>query len=364
MASGDDDMGDEIFAKLSKAYLEGLESAYLPEILGFFLSEDEARLLLELPGTIREVSEAVDTDEASISATLEELYRRGFVLRKKLPDGLVYALLNDLLDFMLHDKDVFDRLPDPGLKDRFLDLCNSLFENELSQDANWSEQVVPQVRVIPVEKTISMRWGDVLPLESASAILASARTIARSECTCRVMARNCDNPTDVCILFDDFAEIFIDRGVAERISKEEALKILERCEELGLVHHLNNADVSGYEFLCNCCTCCCMVLRGMAILGKDDICYRSRYLSKLEEEKCTACGACLDRCQFKAITMTDSRVCIDENRCFGCGLCASGCPEGAVELVPVRGSEHIADNLPDASSGDAVEEMMIMRKSQ
>ena len=102
----------------------------------------------------------------------------------------------------------------------------------------------------------------------------------------------------------------------------------------------------------------------MAIIGKDDICYRSRYLSRLDEEKCTACGACIDRCQFKAITMTDGRVCIDESKCFGCGLCASGCPEGAVELVPVRGSEHIADNLPDASSGDAVEEMMIMRKSQ
>ncbi len=354
-------MAETIYTRLSRAYLEGMESEYLPEILGMFLTDEEAEVLMALPGTVSEVADRVEVDVSFAVEALEGFFMRGFVLRKDTPDGRVYALVNDLLDFLLHDRLIFDRLADKGQKDRFLDLCDALFENELSRDAKWSQQAVPQVRVIPVEKTISMKWGEVLPLESVSAILDSATTIAQTECTCRVMARNCDNPTDVCILLDDFAELFIDRGVARRISKAEAHEILQRCEELGLVHHLNNADSSGFEFLCNCCTCCCMVLRGMAILGKEDICYKSRFVSKLDHEACTGCGLCVDRCQFGAIIVQDEKAAVDVGKCFGCGLCASGCPEHAVTLVCIREPSHITNNLSEAPA-DAVDDLMIMKK--
>lgn len=355
-------MHKETFSKLSEAYLEGMVSAYLPEILELFLAEREAELLLVLPGTIDEIAERVGAERASTAEALDGFYKRGFILRKETADGFVYALVNDLLDFLLHDKQVFDRLTDRGLKDHFLDLCDDLFEKELTQDAKWSQLIVPRVRVIPVEKTIPMKWGEVLPLECASALLDSARTIAQTECTCRVMARNCDNPTDVCIIFDDFAEIFIDRGAAQRITKEKAVEILERSERLGLIHSLNNMDSSGMEFLCNCCTCCCIVLRGMALLGKADICYKSRYLSKPDIEKCTGCGTCVERCQFGAITLREEKAVVDEAKCFGCGLCASGCSEDAIELVCVREPEHITKNLSEAPD-DAVEDLMILKRN-
>jgi ferredoxin len=354
-------MAEDVFSKLSEAYLEGMKSAYMPEILGMFLEVKEAELLLTLPGTVAEIAERSGAERSQTAEALEEFYRRGFILRKKTANGTIYALVNDLLDFLLHDKLVFDRLADKGQKDHFLNLCDDLFENELSRDAKWSQQAVPQVRVIPVERTISMKWGEILPLESVSAILDSARTIAQTECTCRVMARNCDNPTDVCILFDDFAKIFIDRGVASKISKEEALDILNKTEKLGLVHHLNNADSSGFEFLCNCCTCCCMALRGMAILGKDDICYKSRFMSKPDHKICTGCGACVERCQFGAIAILNEKATVDEAKCFGCGLCASGCLEQAIVLVCVRGPGHITENLPETLD-DVIEDLMIMKK--
>ena len=354
-------MTSDAFSRLSKAYLDGMESAFLPEILEMFLSESEARLLLALPGTVDEVADALSDDCATTAEALDGFYRRGFVLRKESENGPVYALVNDLLDFLLHDKLVFSRLSDAGLKDRFLDLCDEFFEKELSKDETWSKLTVPQARVIPVERTIPMKWGEVLPLEKISSILKSATTIAQTECTCRVMARNCDNPTDVCILLDDFAKIFIDRGVARKITKEEALSILKRSEELGLVHHLNNTDSTGFEFLCNCCTCCCMVLRGMVLMGKEDICYKSRYLSRPNPDKCTACEACVERCQFGAISVMDDRAVVSEDRCFGCGLCASGCPEEAIELVCVRTPEHITDNLAEAPD-DQIEDLMILKK--
>jgi hypothetical protein len=210
---------ENIYTRLSRAYLEGMESEYLPEILALFLTEEEARMLLALPGTASEVADRAGEADSYAAEALSDFYSRGFVLRKDTTEGRVYRLVNDLLDFLLHDKLVFDRLREKRRKDRFLDLCDALFEKELSRDAKWSQQAVPRVRVIPVEKTISMKWGEILPLESISSILDSARTIAQTECTCRVMARNCDSPKDVCILFDDFAELFIDRGVARRIPK-------------------------------------------------------------------------------------------------------------------------------------------------
>ena len=354
-------MSSDAYSRLSKAYLEGLESAFLPEILEMFLTEPEARFLLALPGTVDEVARELGEERASVAEALEVFFRRGFVLRKDSAKGVVYALVNDLLDFLLHDKLVFNGLSDAGLKDHFLNLCDKLFEDELSQHATLSRIAVPQARVIPVEKTVPMKWGEVLPLERISAILESATVIAQTECVCRVMARNCDNPTDVCILMDDFAKILIDRGVAKEIAKQEAFSILERSEQLGLVHHLNNADSEGLEFLCNCCACCCMVLRGMALMGKEDICYKSRYLSRPDPDKCTACGSCVERCQFDAISLMEDRAVVDDDRCFGCGLCASGCPEEAIELVCVRDPEHITDNLQKAPD-DQIEDLMILKR--
>ena len=354
-------MTSDVYSRLSKAYLEGMESAYLPEILELFHSESEARFLLALPRTLDEIAGKLGEERAVIEHALEGFCRRGFVLGKKSTDGTIYALVNDLLDFLLHDKLVFERLSEANLKDRFLDLCNDLFEKELSQDARLSKLTVPQARVIPVEKVIPMKWGEVLPLEKISDVLESATVIAQTECTCRVMARNCDNPTDVCVIFNDFANIFIDRGVARKITKEEAFSILGKCEELGLVHNLNNSDSTGLEFLCNCSTCCCMVLRGMALMGKEDICFKSRYLSRPNHEKCTACGICVDRCQFNAISIQDDTAVVNDGKCFGCGLCASGCPEEAIDLVCVRDPVHITGNLSEAPD-DQVEDLMILKR--
>ncbi len=52
---------------------------------------------------------------------------------------------------------------------------------------------------------------------------------------------------------------------------------------------------------------------------------------RVEEAKCTFCGACADLCQFKAISVFDQVVLTFPDMCHGCGGCLAICPAGAVQ---------------------------------
>ncbi|HDP96896.1 MAG TPA: 4Fe-4S dicluster domain-containing protein, partial [Euryarchaeota archaeon] len=317
---------------------------YLPDIFRMCLSGADVDLLLLLPGKTTELAESAGEDLQAIRDRLETLFRIGFVVRRMEGEDRYYDLVNDLEPSILPGNEIFKRI-DQSQQEDFLDLWDRCFEEELVGSDGLTGADEPQLRVIPIERTIPMKWGEVLPQESLSSIIGNAKKLALTECSCRVMARKCDNPTDVCMLLDDFAEHCIERGSAHEISINQAIDVLMRCEELGLVHQLNNSEEGGYQFICNCCSCCCTVLRGMVLLGKDFLAIKSRYVSSVDESLCMGCDLCERRCQFHAIRIEDSVAIVDQDRCFGCGLCVSACPTRALKLVMVRGPEHITDRL-------------------
>jgi len=51
---------------------------------------------------------------------------------------------------------------------------------------------------------------------------------------------------------------------------------------------------------------------------------------------CRRCGACVNRCNETAITLTPSPS-IDHEKCIGCGACFSICPAHAVSILSVQG---------------------------
>ena len=51
----------------------------------------------------------------------------------------------------------------------------------------------------------------------------------------------------------------------------------------------------------------------------------------LNAEKCTACGACKDICQYRAIARFGRKVLVFPDMCHGCGGCFAVCPEGALD---------------------------------
>ena len=51
---------------------------------------------------------------------------------------------------------------------------------------------------------------------------------------------------------------------------------------------------------------------------------------------CLGCGACVDICPERALTLTDSGVVVNRGLCAGCGRCAELCPSAAIELLGKR----------------------------
>lgn len=52
---------------------------------------------------------------------------------------------------------------------------------------------------------------------------------------------------------------------------------------------------------------------------------------KIDKEKCTACGACVDICPVDALKIEDKAV-VDEDTCIDCGTCVDECPVEAISL--------------------------------
>jgi ferredoxin len=50
---------------------------------------------------------------------------------------------------------------------------------------------------------------------------------------------------------------------------------------------------------------------------------------KIDQDKCTGCGGCIDLCPVIAISMVDDKSLIDNDTCTECKICVKACPVNA-----------------------------------
>ncbi len=200
----------------------------------------------------------------------------------------------------------------------------------------------PQLmQVIPVEKEIAARQ-EALPYERVSSIIETGQSFMVNQCICKkeqgLLDNRCDKPLEVCMAIAPIPGVFEDSPVGRVISKAEAYEVLRRSEEAALVHLTWNVQ-SGHYFICNCCGCCCGVLRSINELGIPDA-VNSHYYAEIDPEECAACGTCKDeRCQVNAIEEGEDAYRVIKERCIGCGLCASTCPSEAIQMIRKSAAE-------------------------
>jgi Na+-translocating ferredoxin:NAD+ oxidoreductase subunit B len=188
-------------------------------------------------------------------------------------------------------------------------------------------------RVIPAQSAVKTEW--ILPYDKLRELLISCNTFRVRDCICRTQqdlegTRKCTFPLHVELIFYKGAETS-DPPVMPFVTKEEALAVLDKTEKIGLVHTVSNV-ADGIFYVCNCCGCCCGILRGITQFGIEKSVAASNYYSVIDPAKCQGCGTCIRRCQVKAISAQNDIAVIDLSKCIGCGLCVTGCPNDVAKL--------------------------------
>ena len=191
----------------------------------------------------------------------------------------------------------------------------------------------------------------ILDLTAAEKLLKSAHIISLGNCGCRTRIKKCDAPLDVCMCMDKKAEDMIRSGDARAVSVREALNVLKRSHEAGLVHmaFTNRGDVKPWV-ICSCCSCCCHALASIVRFNIPEAVTESERVAFQDTEKCNDCGICVERCQFRARRIVDGKLVFDRAKCFGCGLCVTACPTEAIFLAERPRARALLARLPRATS--------------
>lgn len=274
---------------------------------------------------LTEIAEENALDEAEAKSKLISMVKRGLIdLKREEGRGFVFHLIPFVVGFYERQNAKIDK--------EFA----QLFEQYYHEAFHHTMLAQPSVhRIIPVEKAIPVDI-DVMPYEKASTYLDQARSWGVLDCICRVQKRligqGCKHTVKNCLVFSPKAGAFNRSEEIETLSREEAMEILAEADREGLVHSINNAQSEVY-YICNCCTCSCGVLRGMVEYGSEHSIARSDFYAVVDEDRCTACENCLDRCAFSAMSMVEGICEVDRGACYGCGLCIGSCETEALSMV-------------------------------
>ena len=312
------------------------DSKFIPEILKCMINEDQAKLLVSLPGTSAQMAVKLNRKAEEIEADLKDMFRKGLAFKKVKGSEVLWRPPMHLGQF--HDASIVW----PEAPQRFLDLWRDYMGREWEELAPAFTKFFPRpfMRVIPIEKKIENDKIKILAPENINEIIESAERLAVTKCTCRLTMHKCDAPVEVCLQVNRGADYTIERGSGREISKAEAREIIKQCQEAGLVHTVMNTSHVG-NFICNCCGCCCQSFTLLITHGVS-LCDPSRYLPEVNAGACTGCGACEDRCWIDAIKLNGGDIpAIDANKCIGCGQCSIACPEGAITMIEIRDPDFI-----------------------
>ncbi len=161
------------------------------------------------------------------------------------------------------------------------------------------------MRVIPIQTAIDGNSRRA-SYEEVSHYINDAKMISVSNCSCRTsreeMGEGCGHlKEEMCIQLGHGAEYYIRTGRGRQVTKEEAMEIIKRAEDNGLMHQIPNIDGEGETHaICNCCGCSCYALRSTEMFINADM-SRSNYQAEVDPEKCVACGECVKNCPVNAL---------------------------------------------------------------
>jgi Na+-translocating ferredoxin:NAD+ oxidoreductase RNF subunit RnfB len=344
----------EIYRDLQK-HLDKLPIGYPPtesgveiRVLKHLFTSEEARIAVQLsmiPEPVSRIHKRVEKTGISIEKLehiLDHMVDRGSILLSKKDGEKRYSVIPLAV----------------GSYELQLERITKDFAQDMKQYL-WGEfgkemyrTNIPQLRTIPIEKSIPTpdRYQVSTYDDVRQIIENSDGSIAVIDCVCRqtkdIIGESCTSTDlrETCIIFRENTEYYLSHGIGRSISKEEALDILEKAQEAGLVLQPENTQQPG--FVCCCCGDCCGILTTVKRFPRPAELYATNYYAEVNTELCTGCGTCVERCQMEAREIVDDIATINLDRCIGCGNCVAICDSNAnhlrkkdMDLVPPKDTE-------------------------
>ena len=349
-------MSDKIFYKVARLCVK---AAVMPfpvnnhviEIIKTIINEEQARFIMKAfkKTWISEEEILIKTqmDKKMLEDMLDVLTHIGIVINLPHPrTGFLHyrvvPFFPGLLEFTLMKGEKGET--QKRLAQLWEKVFSSLIEGTQANYENTMQLMkgynVATDRVVPVEKEVKSGQDTIIPTEDIEKLLEKEEHVALAVCYCRHRKDLIEEPCkrtdhrDNCVVLGRTAQFCIKNDFAKAISKEEALKIIRRAEDEGLVHKIFHSKLdpkAEIDGICSCCPCCCGTFTNYLNGGLPAMSYSS-YLAKIDHDSCVGCGTCVERCPVNAISLVDVETRINEAMCLGCGVCAHHCPEEAIQL--------------------------------
>jgi NAD-dependent dihydropyrimidine dehydrogenase PreA subunit len=192
-------------------------------------------------------------------------------------------------------------------------------------------------------------FGQVLPIEDVEKVFNMVDSITRIPCGCRFINTGLTNQrycfglgVDTEHILGQFPE---SSASLEVLGKDDALKIVRKFDEEGLIHSIWSGVTPYVIGICNCDQDCGAYKGYIKNRGVPSF-FRAEYICQVDPDQCTGCKECMSQCQFSAQFYSSAlgKVYIAPERCFGCGVCRATCPQNAITLIP-RAESEVAANI-------------------
>jgi len=288
------------------------------------------------PAPVSEIAPHTNLSEEQIEPILSNLAHRGLLFSKRLKNGKMgYALQQFGFGF---PQTFFWGGVDTSNAKRMAELLTGYGgDPEVRREMSGSTNT-KAFHYIPVAPSLDPEKHAAFPLEMMEEVIKKVNGIVLVNCPCRAQAfllgkKRCDHPLENCIKYDELAEYLIEKGIGREITKKEALEVIWKSEEAGLVHLVDNAR-EGIKHTCNFCGCCCWnvgTIRRRKV--PRDALMATHFLRETDREQCIGCGQCAEICPVNVIKMEGDFPVVDQEWCIGYGVCAIPCPSSAVKLV-------------------------------
>ncbi len=330
------------------------------KVLTYFFTPEEAKIGTYLKWELQSVNEIHEIAK-ELNFTKQELENKLDTLAEK--GSIRYAIRDGVKKYAA---DIFA----VGMYEAKVNNLTLEFINDINQfeDEGFNIAFIgarfPQMRTVPVEKSVTPEHHLQTYEEVAKIIENIEGPIALFNCICRqnhdLQGDPCKQTSlrENCMGFGEDMQFPIDIGRGREITKSEALDILRKNQEDGLILQAGNAIKP--SFICSCCGCCCGVLRGLSDLPRPIDFFHTNYYAQVDSELCVGCGTCVERCQMNAIKIKNDIAKVITKRCIGCGNCVTVCPEEAMQLIRKEKEKEI---IPPQNSEEMYNEILIRKQN-